>query len=246
MKKLSKENLRKIKEKVGKGVRSGYLREMAASVHPKNYSSLASNSVWHGLKYIMVIMLISFLVMSLISVPKIFGLPSAISSQLQKFDRLNISADVEMRSPVLFPESNPQVVIDTTGNTRAMSSEKLLVTNDSLYYRPYNSIVRVELAELEDVTEYKESLSNLLTFIAVLVIPSFLITSYLVFLIKYIVLVLAGCIAVFVFSRLIKKDIGIRRSLMVAAYASTVMIVIEVLFVPFNIPLVDIFYKKSQ
>ncbi len=234
MKKLKKEDWKKIKEGVKEGVRSGYLREMFKSFSPKSYSHLATNSVWHGIKYLLIIMMIAFLLMAVISIPSLFGMPSAITAQLDKFEKLNFTADIEMNSPVMFTESDPQIIIDTTGQTMNMTTEKVLITDDFLAYRPYNKMVKINMSELREVTNYKEDMSNMITFLIVLVIPSLLITLYMIHLIKYAVLILAMTIIVFIFSRLIKKDVGLRKSLMVAVYASTIMVVIEVLFMPFS------------
>jgi hypothetical protein len=234
MKKLKKEDLKKLRDSMKKGMEIGYLKEAAAAFSPKKYSSLGMHSVWHGAKYVMIIMLLAFLLMSVISVPMLFRIPGTISSELGKFDTLNFTGDVEMSAPVMFTETDPQIIIDTTGQITEMTTEKLLITEDFLLYRPYNKIVKINISELQDVTGHTKELSNLITFITILIIPSILITSYIVFLIKYIILILLMTLVVFVFSRMIKKDIGIRKSLMTAIYASTPMIIMEVLFIPFN------------
>jgi hypothetical protein len=234
MKKLKKEEWKKIREGMKKGVKSGYLREMAASVRPKSYSGLAANSVWHGAKYLLVMLLIVYVLMSIISLPSLFGMPGSISAQLEKFNKLNLTADVDMSSPVMFTETDPQIIIDTTGQVQNMTTEKILITEDFLAYRPYNRVVKVNITDLQEISSYRERLSSLLTFLAVLILPSILITSYIISLIKYAFLIILMCLVVFIFSRVAKKDIGLRKSLMTSIYASTVMVVIEVLFMPFS------------
>jgi hypothetical protein len=132
------------------------------------------------------------------------------------------------------PEKNPQIIIDTADSSREMGNEKILIAGSSLYFRPYGKVREYNLSEFKDITSKKDETSGLLTFLAILLIPTALITSYVMFFVKYAITILAGALLLFVILRLAKKDLGILRALNIAVYASTPMVLIEVISIPFN------------
>lgn len=222
------------KGRVIKAVKPGFWKEVLKALHPKSYSELSTRSIRKGIGYLLSVLLASFIIMAIISLPKITLLPDQIEGELEKFEVFNISIDTEMSSPIKFTESDPQIVIDTTGNTTVMGDEKLLITEDYIYYRPYARAKAYNISEFKDITEKKKEISRMLTFLAIILIPTILITSYILFLVKYIITIIAASLLLFVAARIAKENLGILKSLNTALYAATPMILLEVIFIPFN------------
>ena len=64
--------------------------------------------------------------------------------------------------------------------------------------------------------------------------PTILIILYILSLIKYAITIAVVALILFIALRIAKKDMSIRKSINTAIYASTPMILIEVLFIPLN------------
>lgn len=229
-----KRKMKQVKDAAQKIRKTSYIREAALSLNPRRYGELMGASVLHAIRYIALILLLLFIAMSIISLPKLFNLPEQITTELEKFDQVDIDLSVSMSAPATFFAGDPQIVIDTTGAATQIGAEKLLITKEFLAYRPYGKVEQIAVADLKQVTDHKQQISKLLTWLFVLILPSLLLTTYVLFFIKYTVLILMMTLIVFAYNRLIKKDKGVRNSFLIAAYAATAMMLIEVLFLPFS------------
>jgi hypothetical protein len=226
--------LKKAKGRVARTVRPGFWRKVMFALHPKSYSDLSSVRVKRGFGYLLSLLLASFIIMSIISLPRIAVLPEAISSEISRFDSINLSIDIETSAPVRIPEKDPQIVIDTENPGAKMGNEKILIAGDYIYYRPYASAKGYNLSEFNDLKEKKDDASRFLTFIFIVLIPTILLASYIMFLVKYIVSIAVMAALIFVMIRVAKRDIGIFRAWNTALYASTPMVLLEVVMIPFN------------
>jgi hypothetical protein len=226
--------IKSAQHKAAKTVNLNFWKKAAYSLHPKSYAELSSRKIRDGPKYLLSILFAAFIIMSIIFIPKVLSMDDYISSELSKFELLNINISEEMSSPIEMPEKNPQIIIDTADSSREMGNEKILIAGSSLYFRPYGKVREYNLSEFKDITSKKDETSGLLTFFAILLIPTILITSYVMFFVKYVVTILVGALLLFIGLRLAKKDLSILRLLNIAVYASTPMVLIEVISIPFN------------
>lgn len=235
---MSKINLQhKIKSaqhKAARTVNLNFWKKAAYSMHPKSYAELSSRKIRDGPKYLLSILFAAFILMSIIFIPKVISMDDYISSELSKFEVLSINISEEMSSPIEMPGKNPQIIIDTADSSREMGNEKVLIAGSSLYFRPYGKVRSYNLSEFKDITSKKDETSGLLTFFAVMLVPTILITSYAMFFVKYTVTILIAAVLLFAGLRLAKKDLGILKCLNIAVYASTPMVLIEVISIPFN------------
>lgn len=229
-----KDNLNKAGRKVRKTIKPSFWKLVISTMHPKRYEDLSERRIKKGVGYLVSILFASFLIMAVISIPKIISMPSYIEGELSKFETLNTSMDIKMSEPIILPKEDPQIIIDTETKNRSMGKEKILITKDLLHYRPYGRQKAYNISEYSDLTNKKDELSRTITFLAILLIPSILITAYALFLFKYAVTIIIFTLIIFASIRLAKKDLPFLKSLNTAIYASTPMILLEVIFIPYN------------
>lgn len=228
------EKVKHVKGKVVKTVRLGFWKKVLWTLNPKTYSDLSEVKVKKSFNYLLGLLFASFILMSILSLPTIINLPESIKGELNKFEKFNISIDIEMSEPVMLTPEDPQIIIDTTTNRTELGKEKLLITDEIISYRPYGKTKTSDISEFEDLTNKKEETSKFLTFIAILLIPSILITAYLMFLIKYLITILVFTLLIFIGVRIGKRNLPILKSLNTAIYAATPMILLEFIMIPFN------------
>ena len=138
-----------------------------------------------------------------------------------------------MNSPLIISEKDPQIIIDTT-NQLNLTKEKLLISKGQIYYKPYNKLEVINYSGLKNVLENKKIISNALSFIVILAIPSILITIYMLFVIKYLFMAFLATIITFVIARMKVNPIRFKKILKAALYSLTSMIIVEVISVPFS------------
>jgi hypothetical protein len=228
------DKVKKAKGKVVKTVRPGFWKKVMWTLHPKTYSDLSEVRVKKSFNYLLALLLASFILMLIVSIPALINMPEYLKEELNKFETFNISIDIEMSEPAMFTEKDPQVIIDTTTDRTELGREKVLITDEVISYRPYGKTRTTDISEFEDLTNKKEETAVFLTFLAILLIPSILITAYLMFLIKYLVIILVFTLLLFISVRIAKKDLGFKKAFNTALYAATPMILLEVILIPFN------------
>lgn len=209
------------------------LRRVYLSVSPGDFDKLIHRPLTKAFKHFFVALFIVFIIMSLFALPKIINLSSYIEGQFSNFDTFKIDMDVEMNSPLIISERDPQIIIDTT-NQLNLTKEKLLISKGQIYYKPYNKLKVINYSGLKNVLENKKVISNALSFIVILAIPSILITIYILFVIKYLFMAFLATIIAFVIARIKVNPIKFKKILKAALYSLTSIIIVEVISVPFS------------
>ncbi len=230
----AKEHLRHAKNRVTDTIRLNFWKKVLLAMHPRQYSELSARSLKSGIVFILSLMLASFIVMALVSAPRLLSMNSYIESELSKFSELNISISAKTSEPVMIAGEDPQIIIDTSITSPEMGSEKALVTEEFMVYRPYGRQRVINFSEFKDITAKKSEASRLIVFIFILLIPTLFITAYAMLLAKYAITITAFALVLFAGVRIAKKDLGIKKALNTAIYAATPMIFLEIVLMPFN------------
>ena len=216
-----------------KGLIALILRRVYLSVSPGDFDKLIHRPLKKAFEHFFVALFIIFIIMSLFALPKIITLSSYIEEQFSNFDTLKIDIDVEMNSPLIISKIDPQIIIDTT-NQLNLTTEKILISKGNLYYKPYNKVKVINYSGLKNILENKEMISDVLSFIILLAIPSILITIYILFAIKYLFMAVLATIIAFIILRIKVNPIKFNNILKAALYSLTSMIIVEVISVPFS------------
>jgi len=209
------------------------LKRVYNSANPAEFEKLTHKPIAKAFKHTLFILFICFIIMSILALPKIISIKSNLENQFSHFDKLTLNIEAEMNSPLVFTEKDSQIVIDTN-NQLNMSKEKLLITKDYIYYKPYNSIKKINTSDFKNLLENKEKTSNILSFLIILALPSILLTSYILYSIKYLFIAIVFTLLGFIIARLRINPIKFKQILKIALYSTTSIILIEVISVPFS------------
>ena len=209
------------------------LKRIYSFVNPAEFNKLIKKSLRKAFNHFFFALFLIFIVMSLFALPKIITLPSYLEEQFSNFDTLKIDIDVGMNSPIILSEKDPQVIIDTTNQTK-LTKEKLMITKGALYYKPYNKVKEINFSSFKNVLENKKDISNMITFLIILALPSILITIYLMLVVKYLFIALLTSAIAFIIARIRINPIKFKILLKAAIYSLTSIIIIEVISAPFS------------
>ncbi|MDO8741221.1 MAG: DUF1189 family protein [Candidatus Woesearchaeota archaeon] len=211
------------------------LKNTLKSINPFYYSDLAKSSFRYCFKYLALVILWSIIVMCIIAVPRLFLLRGYIGEQLDNVNVFSVNVTFETKQPIVLLENDPQVIIDGSVSERNMTGEKVLITKDFFYFRPFNSIQRFNAGSYHNLLDHKSGIANLIAALFVIIIPGVLIINYASFYIKYLVIMLAVSVIVFIAVRVLRFDISFKKILKIAFFASTAPLFIELISIPYSL-----------
>jgi hypothetical protein len=211
-----------------------FFKTVGMSFNPVAYDELSERLVGNTFKYFLAVLLLGFILAFLLAVPKIAGTAHYLNEQFNKFEKLDVNLDYEMKEPVVITENYPLVTIDTTKEPKEFK-KGVLITEEKFYYAilPFTSPRSFDIKKAYDVAANSGNASNYIYVLLLLMLPSFLVFGYLNFFIKFLLVVIAGFILALVIARIIRYGITVRELINVSLYAATPMILIRMITLPF-------------
>lgn len=212
-----------------------FVTEITHTFLPGQWDELSRRQVKQGIAFFSKILLAVFVILLLLYVPKLARMPVVIADQLGKFDELKCdTAQVKMSVPVALPRLEPAVVIDTTGQYKELTTERLVVTKDKVFFRPLFRTFDVDTAELKNPGKNKEQVSVFFAALAFFVLPSIVFYAYVMLWLKYVVILFLLSIAVFVLLDLTHWKRAWKDVFVTACYASFIPLLLEVVLGVWN------------
>ena len=206
------------------------------ALNPWRYDEAGDRSMGNILKYFFSFVFIVFVLAILFMLPTI---ASFVSNQMSHFDKLEVKFTTEMNSPVVFPENDPFITLDTREAEAELKEGRFLVTDENLYSKQYitGKVTKTDLGE------YKNLLNNegIVILLMLLMLPSLLFLFYLAYTIKILIVVLLVSVVTFVIARVIRFDLGFLDTLKMSLLAATPMIIIDLIRLPFNL---NVYYAQ--
>lgn len=221
--------------------------DLLNSINPFYYHNVADRKLWLGFKHVFLVLLLCFGIMLVILIPFFASLPNTVYNELKKFDTLAVNGTASMSEPIEIPKRNTVLAIDTTGKLTLLEKEKVLVTKEYIYFKFFTKTKRISIDKLMNIGGYKKEFVWMLISFLALIIPSLLFYTYLIFLIKYLLVILVLALIVFVTERLLLLyKVSFKRVFNVLMFAIAPMALIEICFIPINtdylIPLFTVYY----
>ncbi|MBI2129086.1 DUF1189 family protein [Candidatus Woesearchaeota archaeon] len=211
------------------------LKNTLKSINPFYYSDLAKSSFRYCFKYLALVILWSTIIMCIIAIPGLFFLRGYIGEQLDNVDVFSINATFETKQPIVLLENDPQIIIDGSVSERNMTGEKVLITKDFFYFRPFNSIQKFNTSSYRNLLGHKSGIANLIAALFIIIIPGVLIINYASFYIKYLIIMLAVSVIAFMAVRVLRFEISFKKILKIAFFASTAPLFIEIIAIPYGL-----------
>jgi len=217
---------------------------MGKSLSPNTYKDLASGSMKQAIIYFLGVLSLAFIITMLLYVPVLADLSLNLDKGLSKLTKLNISINIETSEPIYF--NNIGLAIDTTGKLSNISNEKVLVTNKYIFTKPLKCMLFSPLCllskekmntlslEPKNLMDYKKDMISMANTLIILLIPAIVVSLYLMYMVKYILIILLASILAFLITRIRLYEVKLSKTIKLAAYTVTPMIFIEVINLRFG------------
>lgn len=214
------------------------------SMTPNTYKELASSSMKQTCIYFFGVLSLAFFVTILLYIPVLADLSFSLNKGLSKLTRFNLDVSLETSEPIFFKSLG--IAIDTTGNLTNVTKEKVLVTDKHIMMMPTSCIlfrplclfsrgkVRTISLESKNLMDYKNDIISVITNLVILLIPTIIVSFYLMYLVKYGLIVLLASALAFLITRIRLYEVKLLKTIKLATYTITPMIFIEVINLRFG------------
>ncbi len=202
----------------------------AKSFNPWAYKFLADRFLDNAFRYLAFLFIFSFLAMIVLFLPILLTIQGDVQEKANQIDDFYLEAHVTLTKPVTLME-DPLIVLDF--NRTYPVKEKILITNQSLFYNKYYFFGDKQLVFSDIKNLRSPEASNVLAFLAALIIPTLLLLLLIFFVIKDLAFIFAVSLIGYVIANLCKQQVGYSKSLRVAIFAATPMIFLEFALLPF-------------
>lgn len=212
-----------------------FVQTLLHSLNPVWYTNIVELKPKKTIMHMILVLVFSMAVMCVLFLPSILNLESSLERDLAAFQAFKIDGVVNMTEPVLIPKSDPEVIFSINDEKRMIDDEKLLVTKEYVYFKPFGRPLRIDINKLFEPLKYKDEAAGFLSIFFIVLIPALLLFLFVVFALKYAFLIGLGAgLAFFVLKVLLLHKISFKRIFNVVAYAATLLIFLEIVFIPLN------------
>ncbi len=223
-----------------------FVKEVAYSLNPLKYKTLIEHSPWKATRFMFKILIIFFIISTIIMAPKLVDFQDSVRRQLLKVDSVHISGNFSVSEPITIPEKDPLLIVDTTGKHNNIGDERLLLTKEDIQVRPIGDIIKINYSEFSQFNKIAEPVSQIVFFIALLIMPTILILIFLLLFLKYFLIAFVFSASFYIILDLAFFQTKFKRILTTAIYSTILLIPIELIFIAINeeylMPIQD-FYK---
>ncbi|MEM4247262.1 MAG: DUF1189 family protein [Candidatus Woesearchaeota archaeon] len=205
-----------------------FLKEVWETFLPSKWDEICGRSSGKGVGFLTKVLVFAFVVMILLAVPNMIKLPGEISNNLAKFDVLQLNGNFTMSSPIKIPKSDPFFVFDTSGAYTELTKERVLITKDKIFYRPFIKAHYVNTEQLKDLKKNRENVKRFLAALVFFILPSLLFYAFIAVWLKYFLMILMLSIILFVLLDLTHWRRTWKELFVISCYVSLIPVLAEV------------------
>jgi hypothetical protein len=215
---------------------------LVKSLNPGDYKMLITRKKREAMQFFLMLLFFSVILGLIFSIPKFVAIPNNIESILIKFERFNITGiDIKAKEPITLLKF-PKTVLDLTGTKTNITDEMIFITNSDIFWKKFQPSLfdwRLFTTEEKPISSYSNVLDNINTIkggaywlLFFLLLPSIFLGAYLFNFIKYVILIGLVTFIGYAIAKLKRKKVKLFEVLRTAVFASTIMIVPEIVLSP--------------
>lgn len=202
------------------------------SLNPYNYKELIENKFSKILTYYTFIIFFTILLTFILLIPAIYSTNEYISRGTSHFDSIILRSDVSLKDS--FNVLNTPL-IRFENNTNNITDEFLLITPETISYKSYlffghqKDITLKQDIDLASNERAKKAIGLIFFFM----LPSLLFWSIIFSMVYFTIIIFLTLIVMLMISGILRINIGFLRLLKICVYSSTVLILLQLLLIPF-------------
>ncbi|MEM4240209.1 MAG: DUF1189 family protein [Candidatus Woesearchaeota archaeon] len=205
-----------------------FFRELGQSFMPSHWAEISERPAGKGIAFFTKTLVLAFIVMMLIAIPGLIKMPHEISAQLGKFDTLQLSGNFTMSSPIKLPKSDPFFVFDTSGAYTGLTEERVVITKDKIFYRPFIGTHYINTEQLKDLKKNRENVKRFMAALVFFILPSIIFYAFITVWLKYFLMIFTLSIILFILLDLTHWRRTWKELFVISCYVSVLPVLAEV------------------
>ena len=202
--------------------------EYLEALNPLSYKTLTRNRYKHLLSIMLVFLLLSLVLFTVLLVPKTLYLRHHINKNLNLFTNLSIDIEAEHNNRITI-NTNPSIVVDLN-NATPMAGD-IMITEDKVYVNAWPLQAEANLKDYSNLKQRSDSLSSVMVFFSLLMLPGILIITAIFFIIELIIFAFIFSILGLAMIRAFKRDLQFKKSFKIALLSSISLMIANAIFI---------------
>lgn len=214
-----------------------FFRTLGKSFSLFSYQALSERKTSDSSKYFLKLMLFASIVMFLAAIPAFVNFSKNIDLAMNNFNSLKLSINASSKGPIIiFPgDKFREVTIDWESNATQLNESHYLVAKDRILKKTLFGTQYTNLTGFSDALAHRDAYKTGLVTLVVFLMPSMFVGAYVIFGIKFILMILGLAVVGFIAARTMRFDIEFKNCFNIAIYSATIGILIEMISFPYNI-----------
>ncbi|HII17078.1 TPA: DUF1189 family protein [Candidatus Woesearchaeota archaeon] len=204
------------------------------SLYPHGYKDLHQRTTAQAIQYFFSLLILLFVAAAVLSLPAMLSFPKAIDEKLSLFAEFSTDWSIATDDPVFIPQKQPIVTFDSNDEVN-FTKGLIYITNDEVYYRgKWNKIQALNASAFKEISGGNKQVTEFIFAIAIFLLPTVAIALFLIFALKYLFAAALFSLLGFIGILLSRSRLSLRECFLMALYATTVMMLLDLLLFPFQ------------
>lgn len=162
-------------------------------------------------------------------VPTLIQMPNVIGSYMNNMDNFTIDTNIHTTSPIEIPKNNPLLIINYNNQTPA-DTAKVILNNNVLYYGFALQQNTINLSEYKNVLSKKTEISNVISFMLILMIPMLLLILYFGIAAWFLLIAIIATLLSFIIAPIMKYRVKFKHMFNTAMYGISLTVFLNMIF----------------
>jgi hypothetical protein len=215
----------------------GFLGLLIRTLSPLSYKKLCHGDYGEGFRYFFHVLVFSFLLFSIFTVPQLVGFYDQLRSETEHLNNFSLTPQLDVDQVISFDDFGIVVANDKT-----YDGELLLITQDSLswpderclFVEPscflYNDPDELDFSRANELVEDREKFAQVAFAFVLLMLPGIFVLLFAYFLVKYLIFVFLFFLVGYVWCLVLRMEIHIRQLILNAIYALSITMIVQTVF----------------
>ncbi len=196
-------------------IKNLFLKNFLNSFNPKKHKDLSELLFKAGFKHFLYLLIIFFVVMMLLYLPKIIDLPNTLESKIDEFNVLDLKANYEVNEVIIWPKDKPVIKLDFVNENVTKGKEFILVTKERVDIKGMQEIAMSDISNVKSGKDGKFKTGEF-----VLMLPALIVLAFVYYLLKFLIVILVVSLIAILIKKLSKFYITNKQIVNICLFSS--------------------------
>ncbi|MFA6889240.1 MAG: DUF1189 family protein [Candidatus Woesearchaeota archaeon] len=215
----------------------GFFGVLIRTINPMSYKKLCNASTINGFKFYIHLLLFSFILFMLVTIPYLFSFYDEIRAETNNLNTFTLAPQLDINQSINFEDFGIVVA-----NQKSYDNELLLITQQSIYLKNniclfsdiaciwFNNPKQFDFSNAQLLVEDRDKFTYIIFTFILLLLPGIFIMLFLFLFVKFLLMIGLFFLIGFIYTTAIRYEIHLSQLFLVALYSLTVTVIVETVF----------------